>query len=86
MMTKQWLDRLVSSSGIVVLAGILLLAAQGDVPEWAILESSVSARVSCVLPERADDPPVPSASSPETIPPDCDASASYPHRSAWMTC
>ncbi len=90
-MTKQWLDRLVQFSGSVVLAGILLLAAQVDIQPWTISEPWVGERLraleSCVL-LTADQPATPAASDSRPTAPDCDATASDPvhSASAWMTC
>jgi len=91
-MTKQWLDRLVQFSGIVVFAGILLLATQADVQRWTISGTSVGERLrtleSCVLPATAEHPAAPAASDSGPTAPDCDATTSdlVHSASAWMTC
>lgn len=88
-MTKQRLDRLVQFSGIVVLGGIVFLAAQADIQRWTMRESSAGGRltapVSCVLPVTAGDPPTPAAGIPEAGPPDCGTFTPHPLRSAWIT-
>jgi hypothetical protein len=88
-MTKRWIDWLGGSPGIVVLGGILLLAAHVDAPRGTVPEASISERpsalVACILPVATDDPLAQAPGVPEAIPPDCGASASDPLRSAWMT-
>ena len=91
-MTKQWLDRLVWSSGLVVLGGIVLLAAPAEVHRWTIPAPAVTERlgalVDCVLPATADHPATPPASDSGPAAPDCDGTTSdWAHStSAWMTC
>ncbi len=88
-MTKQWLGWLVQLSGIVVLGGLLLLAAQADVSSRSIHESSaggdLTALAGCVVPATVGDPPTQAATMPETIPADCDGSSFDPLRSPLMT-
>jgi hypothetical protein len=90
-MTKQWLDRLVRFSSLVVLGGILflLLAAHADVQRWTFPAPSVVERlcvhVRGVLPATADHPATPPSSDSEPTAPDC--TSDWVHAtSAWMTC
>ena len=90
-MMKQYLGRLTWPARIVVLGGILLLAARVGVPMWTDDDSSVSGRLttlaSCVLPgTAADDLASTPASVPETMSPDCEASMPDRLGTAWMAC
>jgi hypothetical protein len=90
-MMKQCLGRLTWPARIVVLGGILLLAARVGVPTWTDDDSSVSGRlttlVSCVLPATAADDAISApASAPETMSPDCEVSIPDRLGTAWMAC
>jgi hypothetical protein len=80
-MTKRCVGR---PMRVVVLAGVLLLAANAEVWPWAGSDQSVAGRlaalVSCVLPATADDPWPAAASRPPTTAPDCE-----PSTQAWTT-
>ncbi len=74
---------------IVLLAGILFLAARIELAPWTVRDSSIrgglSAPVTCVLPATADDPSPTSGSVSETTGPDCETSMRDYLRTAWMT-
>lgn len=88
-MTKQRLGRLAWLARLVVLGGILLLAARVPVPTWTVRDSPVSghltALVSCVLPAAVDHEPSTPASVPEAPPPDCDPTTPDRLGTVWMT-
>jgi hypothetical protein len=89
-MMKQYLGRLTWPARIVVLGGILLLAARIGVPSWTDADSSMSGPTtlaSCVLPATvANDPASTPASVPEPMSPDCEASMPDRLGTAWMAC
>ena len=89
-MIRQCLGRFAWPARIVVLGGILLLAARADVPMWTDGDSSVSGRlttlVSCVQPATANDPASTPASVPGAMRPDCEPSMPDRLATAWMTC
>ena len=89
-MTKHRLGRrLAWLARILLLGGIVLLAARVDVPTWRAGESSVSDRlivlVRCVLPATAADPSAAPAGAEDSMTPECDASVHDRRDGVWMT-
>ncbi len=85
---KDHLSRVGWLAGVVVVAGILLLAAGIEIPPWAARDPSSGGRlaslVTCVLPPNAASPPPAPSGASETVPPDCQDPA--PHRAVWIAC
>lgn len=88
-MTMPRPGRLMWLAPIVMLGGILLLAARIDVPTWTDRDPSVSGRltalVSCVLPATAGQASAKPAAVPEAPIPDCDPSTPDPLGTPRMT-
>jgi hypothetical protein len=77
-------------ASIVVIAGILLLAAGGEIPRRTGGDPSIGGRlaslVTCVLPQPAASPPSTSASPSKTGTADCAEPAPYNPNRAAITC
>ena len=79
-----WLVRL------AVIVGILLLATRVEIPKWSVQDPSLGGRltapVTCVLPETADERRSTPASAPDPMRLDCEDSTPYHPSKSWIAC
>ena len=87
---KDHISRLGWLVRLAVIAGILLLAARLEIPQWSVQDPSLGGRltapVTCVRPRTTDERPSTPANAPDTMRLDCEDSTPYHPSKSWITC